>query len=92
MRKLDELLVETGWRKDPKIKAKETLNRILKGPNARKELRDLKEDERIKKIDEDIREIRKQNKASSIIANARKAQLEARQKKETKNRKNKLEK
>jgi hypothetical protein len=84
IRKLRERLVETGWRKDPKIKANETLNRILKGPNARKELRDLKEDERIKKIDEDIREIRKQNKASSIIANARKAQLEARQKKRDK--------
>jgi hypothetical protein len=73
MRQLRENLVAAGLRKDNKSEAqrnseKETrtkLSRMLKGYNERKEVRQLKEQARIDKIDADNREIKKQEEQAN---------------------------
>jgi hypothetical protein len=79
MRQLRENLVIAGLRKDNKSeaqinsekKAGTALSRVLRGHNARKEARQLKEEARIDKIDADNREIRKEKeKAGKVITKA----------------------
>jgi hypothetical protein len=92
MRKLYEILVETGWRKDPKTPAKRnaekeagvTLNRAFKGYNARKEVRQLKEKMK-KELDIEIEKIIKENRSAKLLSRAvkgRNARKELRELKE----------